>query len=322
MPQPPNPPQPVREGSRWRHAKPSSDEVAEWFGTVPLDAGMAHEDYIAGVVLIPAGEKVKRIRADGRGTEEVYEQTFTPYVRVDTRVAYFRRLAELRELVAVIEPIAVPRSDKPAFENQHMPDGFWWMVAGEQQTAQRFLCATWRVALYDADTYKEGWGTDGKRERRPVREGIGTKQVTGAPEINALAKAETGAIGRALGVAGILVVGTGIATAEDMMELREPAQAAPVLPEPVEESEEHLNERLMALQTRLRLYPEAWSEFAAWWNERSKQGGWTNPLSTPVEVRRGMASKMEGMLENLPADPPPADSSSSEPAETGQPSDA
>lgn len=31
-------------------------------------------------------------------------------------------------------------------------------------------------------------------------------------------KAETGAIGRALGVAGILVVGTGIATAEDMQE--------------------------------------------------------------------------------------------------------
>ena len=29
--------EPIREGSRWRYAKPDSDAVASWFQTVPLD---------------------------------------------------------------------------------------------------------------------------------------------------------------------------------------------------------------------------------------------------------------------------------------------
>lgn len=303
---------PVQEGSRWRHRKPSGDEVAHWFGSVPLDEGMEHADYVSGIVVIPAGEKVKTPKADGHGTEERYEQTFTPYVRVDTRVTYFRKLAELRDLIAVIEPVFVPQIKEGAFKNDNMPHGFWWHIAGETASAVRSLCCTMRVALYDKETWTlaelPGAPGDATKVRpiRPLREGVATKQVTGAPDPNGLAKAETGAIGRALGVAGILVIGTGIATADDMAEVRE-AQQPVALPAAGagEETEEQLNERLSTLEARLRPYADAWREFAAWWSERSKASGWSKVNDAPIEARRGVATKIEGILAEQPPEPPP-----------------
>ena len=317
-------PKTVREGGRWRGVeRPPSEEVADWFKGVRLDDGMSQDDYISGVVLIPAQEKIKKPKPDGRGTEEQWEQTWTPYTRVDTRVAYFHRLAELRECVAVIEPVQVPRTEQAAFRNDHMPDGLWWHIAGEQQDARRYLCATWRVALYREDDWFSAkvevirpGGPDEIQHHpvlRAVREGRGTKAVTGAADINGIAKADTGAIGRALGVAGVLVVGTGIATAEDLEQLTQGEEAAPVAL-PVagapEEGEEALNERLMSLQARLRGYPDAWREFSNWWTERAKASGWKGVNDAPVEARRGVASKMEAMILELPEEPPLDDSSS------------
>jgi hypothetical protein len=310
------PVKPQQEGSRWRHAKPSSEEVGKWFADVPLDEGMEHAKYVSGVVIIPATEKVKRPKADGKGTEEVWDDTFTPYVRVDTRVAYFHQLAAKRDCIARIEPVLVPRSEQPAFDNRHLPDGFFWHILGESQAAQRFLCCTMRVALYE----RRIWLASKKELRRrgerrvPILEGIGTKQIADRTDrynnrdTNALAKGETGAIGRALGVAGILVVGTGIATAEDMQELmREPTEAAPVtLPAAGagEETDEQLNERLGALEARLRPYTDAWREFTAWWAERAKASGWQVVRDAPIEARRGVASKMEQMIAEQPEVPP------------------
>lgn len=297
----------VREGSRWRYGRPSSDEVGAWFATAPLDEGMTHADFIAGIVLIPATEKVKRQvpgRAPGTfSTQDSFELTYTPYVRVDTRVTYFRKLAAKRELVSVIEPAEVPQIASGPLANVHMPDGYWWYITSGASDAVRYLCCTMRVAHYRPDDWFGAEAdTNGGRAKKlqPVLFGVSTKQVS-PTDPNALAKAETGAIGRALGVAGILVIGTGIATAEDMTELDAgPVQQGAALPaaevEAVE-SEEQLNERCLGLQARLKEdYPDGWAKFAAWWQERRGREGWNTLNDAPIEVRRGVATRMEELL--------------------------
>jgi len=293
----------VREGSRWRYKKPSSEEVGAWFNDVPLDEGMDHAQYVSGVVLIPAQEKVKVQREDERGTEDIYEMTFTPYVRVDTRIAYFRALAAKNEQIAVIEPVAVPVLEQPdLLRNDNMPPGFWWHIVQRDSNHVKFLCCTMRVALYEQDAW---FASDDGKLPRATREGVATKQVVQATQsgvdVNMLAKAETGAVGRALGMAGILVIGTGIATAEDMQEVRE-AAPAPELPE-AGATMEDINERLMELQGRMTSEaPGRWQEFSAWWTERQQREGWKTLNDAPIEVRRGMVQRMEKMLEE--GDPP------------------
>jgi hypothetical protein len=307
MPDDPETFEPVQEGSRWRFARPTGDEVATWFGKQPLDDGMDAADFVSGIVLIPASENVKR-QVPGRqagtvATVESREMTFTPYVRVDTRVRYFRKLGDHRELVSVIEPAEVPQITSGAFSNAHLPDGYWWYVIGSGDAAKRSLCCTMRVALYRPEDYfGEGEDTNAgpARRARPVLFGASTKQVDPFDQ-NALAKAETGAIGRALGVAGILVIGTGIATAEDMAEMEAaPIQTGPALPAggaPTETSEQ-VSERCVALQQRLQQErPEKWTEFAAWWQERRSKEGWGTLTDAPLEVRRGMATRMQGLLD-------------------------
>jgi hypothetical protein len=295
----------VQEGSRWRYARPSADELAKWFASQPLDEGMVHADYIGGVVLIPANEKVKRAKEDGQGTEEVWEQTYTPYTRVDTRISYFNKLARLDNLVSVVEPVDVPRSESPAFDNRHMEKGYWWLVMGSGLTAERFLCCTMRVALFDKTTH---FASDKELRRRgerrtPILEGRATKAVYGSPDVDAPARAQTGAIGRALGVAGILVVGSGIATAEDMQELGQKA-TGPSLPEPEGETSEALNERLLGLQGELKGHPAQLQAFTAWWQERATAAGWKGLDDAPIEVRRGMATKMQTLLQEALETPP------------------
>lgn len=310
----------VQEGSRWRLAKPSASEVKAWFATQPLDDGMQHEDYLSGVVLISASEKVKTTKQSGakQVQEEKWEMTYTPYVRVDMRVLYFRRLAEKRDLVRVVEPATVPtiEDSASAYFNAQMPPGFWWyLVPDSQGQTVRYLAATWRVALYE----KAEWlASKGENKPRPLLEGVGTKQVFGGKDENALMKAETGAIGRALGVAGILVVGTGIATAEDMEDVGRGQQAAVGLPEsgpgaapvPVDpERQLHdLRTRAKELEVELRKYPAPWGQFAAWWQERSTSEGWGTLLDVPIDPIRGIVTKMERVLDQARRNRPPTGS--------------
>lgn len=304
---PPIPAEAVREGSRWRHHRPSAEEVASWFKSQPLDEGMEHEHYIGGVVLIPQSEKVKHRLSNGNRVER-FEDTYTPYVQVGTRIAYFRQLAEQRQLISVIEPVRVPVIDdrSSSFFNANMEDGYWWhVVVGEGGKPVRFLCCTMRVALYERESY-----LDPDKVALPVLEGRSTKQVGGGVDINQLAKAQTSAIGRALGVAGILTLGTGVATAEDMLEL---GGAAGVIPDPdaaelpgggpqaaperaADPAAEltRLRERAYELQSMMQQEtPEAWRSFAAWWAERSREEGWTDINAVPLDSLKGVISKME-----------------------------
>lgn len=296
---PPIPDVPVQEGARWRFRRPSSTEVAAWFETVPLDEGLEHKDFIGGVVLIPQTEKVKHTLASG-GTRERQEQVFTPYVQIGSRVFYARRLAEKRTLRYRPRPLAVPKVEdrQSSYFNGNMPPGLWWHVVMDTSgNLVKYLCATWTIQLVDDnDTV--------------FLEGQGTKQVTGLSynglDDNAVMKAETGAVGRALGVAGILTVGTGIATADDMQEFVSASTQAPTatlalpptevpngeLPD-VSEADKlpQLRARLLALQAQVQELG-AWSQFLSWYNARKEAEGWGKLDEIPIE---GMAAIIAGL---------------------------
>lgn len=301
--------QAIQEGSRWRHARPSEEEVKKWFDGQPLDEGMNNDDFVSGIVLIPANEKVKVPSEDGRRVEERYEATFTPYVRVDMRVLYFTRLAEKRDLIRVIEPAAVPIVDDKAsgYYNANMAAGLWWhMTTNSEGASVRYLVSTWQVSLYE----RHAWLAMKEGDGRPpaILQGIGSKQTGGGADLNAIMKAETGAIGRALGAAGILVVGTGVATAEDMQESLEGGGALGAAPEtalaatqrtaadPTAQLQQ-LRASAIELEAEMRNYPATWQDFTAWWGERAKQGGWKEIADVPLDALRGIVGKMERAID-------------------------
>lgn len=332
-------PQAVREGSRWLHVPPSEDQVREWFGSQPLHSGMEHGPYLGGIVVIGATEKVKVTKWKQNGDTYIMEMeraTFIPYVKVDTRIAYFRDLVrrlnegEVEEALEGVELSSRARSalqrqlDGPYVGviravpqqritdiknfgyNLHLPEGYsMHAVTNKDASVTRYVVATFEVAIYERQSWLDS--VNG-RPTMPLLQGVGSKQTTVAKtwaDDNALMKAETGAIGRALGVAGILVVGTGVATAEDMQEAQAPggaaasaaesaalppvvdregarvdaaeAQAQPQAAQPqgqeirTEAPDDDDTRRTFALKLQAvieRDHPEAWEAYKAWWAER------------------------------------------------------
>lgn len=320
---------PLKQGSRWLYAQPDEPAVKEWFDGQHLHTGMEHAPYYGGIVLIGAKEKFNTNFTAANGATMVREQervVFTPYVKVDTRIAYFWTLVETLNIRAsvgpededlyygVIEPVEVPVVKDPAspYYNGHLPKGYFITAArgpGENAAVSRYICAQWEVAIYKRQSYLRY--LDGKRAPAILR-GVGTKQTLLAkqyPDDNAIMKAETGAIGRALGVAGILVVGTGIATAEDIQEAQAsgsmptvnregrevqaqlpgivgngdeavPGQriegpdvegaAVPAEKTPQDEDTER-RERATALSIQMKEeYPEAWEAYLHWYRDERK----------------------------------------------------
>jgi hypothetical protein len=215
-----------REGSRWYNERPLPTEVAEWFSGIPLHPGMSHEKYVNGIVLIPGKEKSDEIVGyDDHGfpqvRSDVQHLTWTPYMKVETRVAYFWdwvAQAGNGAWTGSIEPAGIITK-----EPSGLPPGFFSYRATSPKAEGkevRFVGASFRVRVVDSYT-----------GRVVLEGGLGTKIVQTATkwdvDPNAVMKAETGAIGRALGVAGMLVMpGSGIATAEDMAENLAPSAPA------------------------------------------------------------------------------------------------
>lgn len=290
----------VQEGGRWRYHRPTSEQVAEWFRTQPLDDGMDHEHYVGGVVIIPQSEKVKYQRPQG-GTFERHEMTYTPYVQIGTRIAYFRRLAELRGFVPRIVPAEVPRSTVPGspFFNANLPEGFWYHVAHtEQGQTVRYLCCTMHASMYEPTVY--GRLVAGK-EAMPVLQGVGTKQGNAGADPNSLMKCQTSAIGRALAAAGILVIGTGVASAEDMQEPTAFGAPTPELQLPGNEAaapreltDVQLRQRIAVLQAQMQEeQPEKWTQVSAWYRERAAQSGWNSINDVPRDGLQAIVKRME-----------------------------
>jgi hypothetical protein len=240
--------------------------------------------------------------------------TFTPYVKVDTRVSYFwdlvRKMNEDEDdkYIGTIRPVEQERFTDPAspYFNGNLPAGFsWFLVRDSKDQIARYLVAETEVAIYRREDYAQVLKGE---QRMPVLYGRDSKQTAvlarkGWPDDFAMMKARTGSIGRALGVAGILVVGTGVASAEDMEEIGT-AQAgtttedapvtlpaikgadadrtagAPVTqqPEPMVEREvpqaevdAGLRDRAKALRETMQAqYPAAWKGYVEWYTEERR----------------------------------------------------
>jgi hypothetical protein len=222
-----------REGNRWFNERPDGDAVAKWFETaLEMPEGLKHEHYVAGVTLIPGKEKSNEPRGFGENGfplfTEVTNLVFTPYVKVETRVQFFHDLMEKHrdEWLGVIEPV------EPAKPSATLPPGFSRISVANGDRATNFITCTMKVTVFKRSTveWKE---IVNQRTGEKVRVRVGETIIDPAPatkmvptlsygnaDVHLLEKAETGAVGRALGMAGMLVVpGTGVATAEDMREV-------------------------------------------------------------------------------------------------------
>lgn len=231
-----------KEGNRWFNERPGGEEVVAWFkDAVVMPEGLDHAHYVAGVTLIPGKEKSNEPRGfkDGYPTfTEVENLVFTPYIKVETRVQFWhdRMAANADDWLGVIEPVAPQKPDP------HLPPGFARLrVATSEDRVTAFVTCTMKVTVYERSSVRWETVTNQRTgEKRRVRVGNAlidpapaTKMVPMlgryGPDVHALEKAETGAVGRALGMAGMLVVpGTGVATAEDMRELAEQEGISPV----------------------------------------------------------------------------------------------
>lgn len=208
--------------------------------------------YVGGLTLIPGKEFVDEPQAGQGGQtflKKVVNQVFTPYCKVETRVQYFWDLMAKKadDWIGIIEPV-LPMHDAGG---RALPPGFFYAnykVEGKDVT---FVCCTMRVRVIHREGAQwvdapESWGPGGRKvgggrilqgipviESPPATKMIPVLTTTGygnnatiSADPHMLMKAETGATGRALGLAGMLVVpGTGIATAEDMLEAA--SQGAP-----------------------------------------------------------------------------------------------
>lgn len=226
----------VQEGSRWINGRPSGDDFSKWFtSNVKLHENMDASKYLTGIVLISGKEKHRVARQAQNGSIVIVEEerlVHTPYAKVETRVAYFWDLMAMHdEWVGVIEP--GPVNGKPI---EGLPPGFFRMaVTRPDAKVVNFVCSTMRVRILQAGTVKstevKGGSPRMGMESRLQIEGVPVAEFPPAvkmiPSVDrwgnedpfALMKAETGAVGRALGMAGMLVIpGSGVATAEDMQE--------------------------------------------------------------------------------------------------------
>lgn len=314
-----------QEGNRWVNVTPSAEELAAWFeANVKVEEGLSHADYIGGLVLIPATEKTKGISGwEGNSPTigDFEDLVFTPYIRVETRLKYFRDLCEKESWLGVIEPADIEEPDKK------LPPGYFRMaIATGEGRESRYIGCSKKVTVYKAASVRYEIVTLDKRtgEQGKVRLGdieldapAGTKvvatlksgrQSTWADD-NAVMKAETGAIGRALGMAGMLVIpGSGIATAEDVQESRAAEAAGPsadsatlpeagtaaVIPEsaPGEGTDEKMREEITTILAAMeKEYPEVHKQFLAWAKE--KKFGRLSEIVSPQ--LRGMHRKATTM---------------------------
>lgn len=259
-----SPPASTREGSRWINTKPSSEELAAWFKDVKLHEGLDHADYIGGITVIDNKEN------RGKPNERI---VYTPYPQVDIRIRYFHDLMTARDWIGVIEPVRAPRVKGEHLTNEHLPDWFFKSpVVGINGKITSFIGCAMRVRIFEKNS-------QGGRGPEISTAPPGTKVVPMlgpyGPDQHAMARAETGAVGRALGMAGMLVLpGSGIATAEDIHEAlnTQPTVATPSLPSSEAATREmglDLKDIAAALRQQLEEQPAKADELDAWAREKN-----------------------------------------------------
>jgi hypothetical protein len=302
-----------RFGSKWYNERPGAKEVADWFKTIPLHDGMRHEDYINGITLIPNKPKEDEVVGyDDNGVPQIREVkhlVFTPYVGVDMRIAYWWRLmANHPDWMGVIEPVEIKE------QSPGLPPGFFRfsireIVNGQDRTVNYVGCSM-RARILERESVEfVNIATDAWGNRRHLMEG---KTILDAPHGSktvpvvgryadadhfSLMKAETGAIGRALGMAGMLTIGSGVSTSEDMAEVVSAPEAAPPglpsVPAAQVEDPDALREALEAALKEMEGYPTILENFRAWVRERGFE---SLEVLSPAQTK-GALKKAKSMLE-------------------------
>lgn len=297
---------PRKVGSRWFDARPDGDEIAKWFlSDVPMHDGLKPERYVAGVTLIQQTEKRKVLRtaADGETSffAEFEELVFTPYAKVETRDLYWHDyLASRSDVVGAIEAAPVAHVSQDGLYSMHLPEGFFIQAVREKDNrVAHYLCCSRVVKIVKADSAEIG--PDGKLRGVPVViNPPGTKAVPMigryGPDDTALMKAETGAVGRALGFAGMLVIpGTGVATAEDVLEAMrgDDGNPAAVAEEPALPPPSSLEDRLAAVVAELKPHEDKHREFTDWLGTKKLPA---DIAKIPASARRGVLRQAERRL--------------------------
>lgn len=333
-----------QEGSRWFNAMPTGEEIATWFeANVQVHEDLTAEHYVQGITMIPNTDKSKSVVGWDDATnapviQQVENLVFTPYAKVETRIKYFNDLmAKMEdEWLGVIEPVAPPNPPK------NLPPGYFpFSIDAGDKGIYRFIACQMKVTVFKRETvtWKEyrnsqTGGIVRIREGETVIDAApGTKMVPMMgrydPDPSSLMKAETGAIGRALGMAGMLVIpGSGVATAEDMQEalsggpqaslpedqslpVDQPQSGPASAPRPAVQRETvtDLQQQVVATLNALKAeFPETFEEYRAWAQERAI--GQVNEV-TDARILQGMLAKADRELTNgrakpaadLPAEP-------------------
>jgi hypothetical protein len=310
----------AQKGSRWIDREPSGDEVADWFlKNAPMHEGMKAERYVTGVTLIPAKEKTRIQNKAGAWVDGPEHMVWTPYVKVETRVAYFWDLMwQHPEWVGAVDELPATQMKESGYTNAHLPPGFFQMpVQKADGKFVQYIGQSQRVRVYEKESvrYHETWAS-GKREY--VLAGVpvmsppaGTKVVPVLSKWGedpfAVMKAQTGALGRALGMAGMLVVpGSGVATAEDVQEAMErPGGVGAALPgdppgfneaangatDGAADLKGHAEELIARLQSD---HPDRLEKVQAWARERKLSLSELTPESPAL---RGVVRQLERALE-------------------------
>jgi len=323
-----------QEGSRWINVAPTGEQVASWFSdNVKIAEELEGLNYVQGVTLIPNKMTVKEARLNEAGSVviiDVDQLVFTPYAKVDTRIAYFWDLMAARGHVGVIEPAPVPREAESGYKSNHLPPGFFRFPIQNPSDKKwvDYIGCSMQVRVYDPG---EGYRPGSDLGRLVMCPPAGSKIVSTANKYgddgNSLMKAETGAVGRALGMAGMFVLpGSGVATAEDMQEAlglssdlpptapgvggtaaQLPGESAPA-DEP--EAPAALGERASTLIGQLQAdHPTAHEELQAWARGRKLR------LDRISETQlRGVVRKAEKLLADAQAAGPGPPADEDEPA--------
>jgi hypothetical protein len=211
-----------------------------------------------------------------------------------------------------------------AADPKGMAVGFYAMkVALPDGKMVSAVCYTARVLVIEGEVeWEEEVDPDGVTRLYPhgkiVMAGAhGTKSVPlvdrwGRFDANAVMKAQTGGVGRALGYAGMLVIpGTGVATAEDMREALDQGATPGSPPAAPQEPQEPppgapagdlaLRGEAVAIMALLReQHPEALAEFQAWARERKFRK--LSEVQGPA--LKGLVKKLQKIRDEVQAEPP------------------
>ena len=314
------------EGSRWINQRPTSEEVAAWFvKNAPVADELDASRYVTGVTLIPAKEKPKTVK-NGTVMDGPEQLVFTPYVKVETRVAYFWDLmrAHSNEWVGVIEAEPMRQFHEAGFTNDNLPAGAFRMpVKKADGKTVDFIGFSYHVAVYEKGSIEKvrirsdalpGWRAAQMGQEDQFRiVGVPVMKAPAGSKVVplltkwgedpfALMKAQTGAIGRALGMAGMLVIpGSGVATAEDVQEAQDQGAAGAIdaslegdvqrgVAAAATSTKEYAEQLIARLQSE---HPDRLEKVQAWAEERKIR---LTELTDESPALRGVVRQLERSL--------------------------